>query len=137
MSQSARRMIVSSCSTTTTVLPRRLQIAQGIDKPLVVARMQADGGLVEHIAHADQARTQPGGQAHALQFAAAEGARRPVERQICQADAVEKLQPRDDLADESAGRRPVVRRRTRDCAKNRRAAPTVSAVTAWIALPAT
>ena len=74
-SQSAWRMIVSSCSTTTTVLPRDLQIAQGVDQPLVVAGMQADRRLVEHVADADQAGAQAGGQPHALQLAAAEACR--------------------------------------------------------------
>ena len=38
------RMMASSCSTTSTVLPCGLQIAQGVDQPLVVARVQADRG---------------------------------------------------------------------------------------------
>ena len=34
-----------------------LQIAQGGDQPIVVARMEADRRLVEQIQHADQARS--------------------------------------------------------------------------------
>ncbi len=34
-----------------------LQLPQGVDQPLVVARVQADRRLVEHVAHADQRRS--------------------------------------------------------------------------------
>ena len=96
-------MIVSSCSTTTTVLPRDLQVAQGVDQPLVVAGMQPDRGLVEHVADADQAGAQPGRQPHALQFAAAEAAGRPIEREIAQSDAIQEIQPRGDFAEDRLG----------------------------------
>ena len=49
------------------------QIAQRLKRgkqPPVVARVQADGGLVEHVEHASQARADLGGQANALCFAA-------------------------------------------------------------------
>ena len=55
------------------------KLAQRVDQPLVVAGVQADRRLVEHVADADQSRAQPGGQPHALQLAAAEGAGGPVE----------------------------------------------------------
>ena len=79
-----------------------LQVAQGVDQPLVVAGMQADRRLVEHVADADQAGAQPGGQADALQLAAAEGAGRPIQREVAQAHAVEEFQPGGDLARGSA-----------------------------------
>ena len=91
-------MIVSSCSTTTTVLPRDCNSAEGVDQPLVVAGMQPDRRLVEHVADADQSRAQPGRQPHALQLAAAQGAGGPIQREIVQADAVQKIQPRGDFA---------------------------------------
>ena len=57
----------------------RLQFAERVDQPLVVAGMQSDRRLVEHVAHADQSRAEPGGQPHALQLAAAEACR-PADR---------------------------------------------------------
>ena len=86
----------------------RLQVGQGVDQPLVVAGMQSDRGLVEHVAHADQPRAQPGRQPHALQFAAAEAAGRPVQRQVAQAHAIEEFQPRGDLAEDRLGDRLLV-----------------------------
>ena len=80
----------SSCSTTRPYsLP--LQIAEGVDQPLVVARMQADRRLIEHVADADQAGADAGGQPDALQFAAGERVRGAVEREIVDADFFEKL----------------------------------------------
>ena len=49
------------------------QIAQrfeGVEQAAVVARVQADGRLVEHVEHAAQARADLRGQANALRFAA-------------------------------------------------------------------
>ena len=130
-------MIASSCSTTTHRVAARLQIAQGVDQPLVVAGMQADRRLVEHVAHADQPRAEAGGQAHALQLAAAEGVGRPVEREIFQPDVVEEFQPRGDLADDRLGDGllVVVELQLGEEARARRRPS--CAVTSWIALPPT
>jgi len=49
----------------------QLQIAQGVDQSLIVAGMQPNRRLVEHVAHANEPRAQSGGQSHTLQFAAA------------------------------------------------------------------
>ena len=51
---------------------------QRIQQNLVVARMQANGGLVQHIAHALQIAAQLRGQSNALRFATAEGGRTTV-----------------------------------------------------------
>ena len=67
-----------------------LQVAQGVDQPLVVARVQADRRFVEHVAHADQPGAEAGGQPHALQLAAAERVGRAVERQVVEADPVQE-----------------------------------------------
>ena len=53
------------------------EIAQALQRhqqPLVVALMQADGGLVQHIEHAGQAGADLRGQADALAFAAGQRA---------------------------------------------------------------
>ncbi|OIQ69001.1 hypothetical protein GALL_494010 [mine drainage metagenome] len=60
--------------------------------------MQADGGLVEHVAHALQIAAQLRSQADALRFAAAQRGRAAVERQIAQPDLIEKGQAALDLA---------------------------------------
>jgi hypothetical protein len=74
MMWSARRMVSSSCSTTTRVLPLSPSV-QGLEQDLVVARVQADGGLVQHVANALQVAAQLGRQADALGLAARERGR--------------------------------------------------------------
>ena len=56
------------------------------EQAVVVARMQADGRLVEDVEHADQAAADLAGQADALGLAAGERRGGAVERQIMQAD---------------------------------------------------
>ena len=80
-----------------------LQVAQRIDQPLVVARMQADRGFVQHIADADQSGADAGGQPHALQFAATQRVGRPVERQVVDTDMVEEVESSRDLASQRIG----------------------------------
>ena len=104
-----------------------LQFAQGVDQPLIVARVQADRWLVQHIAHADQTRADASGQPHALQFATAERVGRAVQREVIDADPFEKIEPPDDLAHDRRGNRLLfavegLRRR-----KTRVASPTLSA----------
>ena len=70
MTQSAERMVSSSCSTTMTCVAQVAQSFQGADQAGVVALMQANAGFVEDVHHADQARTDLGGQADALCLAA-------------------------------------------------------------------
>ena len=53
---SAARIMSSSCSTTITLLPNVAQVLQRGDQAVVVALVQADAGLVQHIHHARQAR---------------------------------------------------------------------------------
>ena len=52
------------------------QPQQGLDQTAVVPLVQADGGLVQDVEHAHQARADLGGQADALRFAPRQGARR-------------------------------------------------------------
>ena len=40
------------------------------EQPMVIARVQADGRLIEHIEHASETRADLGGQPNALRFAA-------------------------------------------------------------------
>ena len=83
---SARRIVSSSCSTTTSVLPLLRELRQRVEQDLVVARMQADGRLVEHVAHALQVGAELRREADALRLAARQRRRGAVEREIAEAD---------------------------------------------------
>ena len=98
-----------------------LQVAERVDQAAVVARVQADRGLVQHVAHADQARADAGGQPHALQFAAAERVGRAVQGQVVDAHVLQEGQPLADffqqrLGDRTLGRREVQSRKKRTAA---------------------
>ena len=54
------------------------QLVQGVEQYLVVPRMQANRGLVEHIAHALQIAAQLGGQPNALRLAARQSGRTAI-----------------------------------------------------------
>ena len=101
--QSAVRMVSSSCSTTISVLPRLLQPDQGLDQPVVVALVQADRRLVQHVEHADQAGADLGGQPDALRLAAGQGAGAAVQRQVVEADVDQEPQPGVDLLEHPLG----------------------------------
>ena len=102
-------MIASSCSTTRSVLPlsRRLCITR--IKPPDIARMQSDARLVHDEERVHERGAEAGREIDALHFAAAEGARGTIEREITEADFAEIGQPRDDFAPQHLGGR-VVRR---------------------------
>ena len=63
-------MASSSCSTTMTRVAEVAQPAQRLQQPLIVALVQADRRLVQHIEHAGQARADLRGKADALALAA-------------------------------------------------------------------
>ena len=73
------------------------------DEALVVALMQTDGRFVEHVEHSAQARTDLRGQANALAFAAGERGGIAIEREIAEADGVQKFEPLDNLAAQPLG----------------------------------
>ena len=75
------------------------QVLQGFDQAVVVALVQADAGLVEHIHHAGQARADLAGQADALRLTAAECLGAAVQAEVVQAHVVQKLQAQAHLAD--------------------------------------
>ena len=103
---SARRMVSSSCSTTTSVLRLPASSRERVEQHRVVARMQADGGLVEDVADAVQVGAELRGEPDALRLAARERRRGAVERQVAQADVLEEVQAR-------RGSRPAGRARSR------------------------
>ena len=62
--------------------------------------MQADARLVKYIKNADQPGADLRGQTDALGLAAAQGAAFAVQRQIAQADVLEKAQARTNFLDQ-------------------------------------
>ncbi len=82
------------------------QVAQPherFNQPVVVALMQTDGWLIEHIENAAQARSNLRSQADALSFAAGERCRIAIEREIGEAHRAEEFEPLDHFAPDSLG----------------------------------
>ncbi len=52
---SAARIASSSCSTTMTLVAEVAEAVEGLEQPRIVALMQPDRGLVEHVEHAGEA----------------------------------------------------------------------------------
>ena len=76
------------------------QFVQGIQQDLVVTRVQADGGFVQHVAHALQIGAQLRRQTDPLRLATRERGCTAIEREIAQAHFLQKLQPALDLRDQ-------------------------------------
>ncbi len=79
------------------------QALQRFQQLLVVALVQADGGLVQHIEHAGQARADLRGETDALAFAARQRAGAARQRQIFQAHIVEEAQALADFLQDARG----------------------------------
>ena len=75
-----------------------LQSAQHGQQTLTVARVQADGRLVDDIHRFGQRAAQRSGQVDALRFTAGESSRLPIERQVREADFIEVHEAIHDLA---------------------------------------
>ncbi|CAM5197758.1 hypothetical protein CDEN61S_01756 [Castellaniella denitrificans] len=73
------------------------QPVHDLDDAVDVARVQADGRLVQHEQRVHQGRAQRGGQVDALDLAAREGAALPVQRQVAQADVAQEAQAGADF----------------------------------------
>ena len=76
------------------------QRAQGLEQPDVVARMQSDGRLVEHVKHAAQIRAELRRQSNALRFAAAQSLRRTPKREVAEPDILHEAKPLLDFRHE-------------------------------------
>src|SRR5208337_1121054 len=76
---------------------------QNGDEALRVARVQADGGLVKDVECADEMRTQRSGQLDALRFSSRESGGQAVEREVVEADFVQKLQAGANLFQDFIG----------------------------------
>src|SRR5690606_8536275 len=79
------------------------QTREGLEQAPVVALVQADRRLVEHVEHAGQVRSDLRGEADALPLAARQRRRAAREREIADADIVEEAQAIADFADDARG----------------------------------
>ena len=79
------------------------QPLQRLQEPRIVALVQADRGLVQHIEHAGQPGADLRGEADALAFAARQRARGARQREVIQADIEQERQPLADLLQHPAG----------------------------------
>ena len=79
------------------------KLPEDVDQPQIVARMQADRRLVEHVQRADQRRTERRRQVDALRFAAGQRRRQTIERQVVEADIAQERQPAPDLLEDLVG----------------------------------
>ena len=70
------------------------QPAERADEPVVVALVQADARLIEHVEAAREAGADLRREPDALRFAAAERAAFAIERKVAEADFDEEAQPR-------------------------------------------
>ncbi len=69
----------------------------------VVARVQADGRLIQHVQHAHQARADLRGQADALRLAARKRGGRALQGQVVQPHVDQEAQPGEDLLQDALG----------------------------------
>jgi hypothetical protein len=79
------------------------QVLQRFQQAFIVALVQADGGLVEHVEHAGQAGADLRGEPDALAFAARQRAGIARQREVFEADIVEELQPVADFLEDARG----------------------------------
>ncbi len=82
------------------------EIAQALERDqqaVIVALVEADGGLVEHVEHAREARADLAGEADALAFAARQGAGGAIEVEVIEADVVEEAEALVDFLEDGLG----------------------------------
>src|ERR1035441_10149252 len=83
---------------------------EGLDEAVVVALVEADGGLVEDVEDAAEAGTNLGGEADALALAAGERGGVAVEGEVGEADGAEEFKALDDFAADAFGHQRLARR---------------------------
>ncbi len=76
---------------------------QGLDQPPVVALVQSDRGLVEHVQHADEPAADLGGEPDALRLASGQRAGGTRQRQVVETDVEQEPHPGVDLFDDALG----------------------------------
>ena len=80
-------------------VPARGQVGEDRDQLARVARVETDGGLVEHVEGVGEVRAQRVRELDPLRLAARERAGQPVERQVAEVDALEETEPRSELGE--------------------------------------
>ena len=103
----------------------------------VSRRVQADGGLVEHVAGAHQARAEAGGELDALGLAAGERGGEAVEGEVFEADVVEELEALADFDQDLVGDGGLFGRERRACRRSRSASAMFMRTTSARFLPPT
>ncbi len=83
------------------------QPGEGVDEAAVVALVQADRRLVEHVQRADQAGADLAGQPDALGLAAGERAGRAGQREVVEPDVEQEAEPGVDLLGHPLGDHPL------------------------------
>ena len=73
-------------------------MTQSLDEPAVVALVQSDARLVEHVQHAGQAGADLSRQPDALRLAAGQRRGRARQGQVAEPDLEQELEPHPDLA---------------------------------------
>ena len=79
------------------------EVVEDADQALGITGVEADGGLVEDVAGADEAGAEAGGELDALGFAAGEGGGEAVESEVFEADAIEEFEALLDFDEDLAG----------------------------------
>ncbi len=103
ITQSASRIVSSSCSTTTTVFPMSRRCTQRLEQALVVARVQADRGLVEDVDDAGEFRADLRCESDALRLAARERRTGAVEREVAEPHRGQEVEAPADLLQQLYG----------------------------------
>ena len=88
------------------VLPRSRRRVEGLDEAAVVALVEPDAGLVEHVEDADEAGADLGGEPDALGLAARERPRSAGERQVVESHVEKEAEPGVDLLEDLHGDLP-------------------------------
>src|SRR5690606_30450864 len=78
-------------------------LLEDLDEPVVVALMEADARLVQHVDHARELRSHLAGEANALGFTAGQTGPGAVEREVAEPHAIQKAQPALDFFQHLAG----------------------------------
>ncbi len=77
------------------------QVPQGFQQAGVVARVQANRGLIQHVQHTHQPRADLGSQADALRLTAGKRTGRPPQGQVIQADVDQEPQAGADFLEDA------------------------------------
>ena len=79
------------------------QLFQGLEQPHVVARMQSDRRLIEHVENTTQAAAELASQANSLRLAVGKARRRSRERKVIKPHVQQKLDAPGNFAEQLAG----------------------------------